>query len=132
MSVGVLLGIAVCALSTAVFGAVIKRGGKEYAIVLSTAAAVLIAACVVDSLAPLVQQITTLAGESELSGLCLSVLLKAAGLTILGQLTAYLCRDAGESALAYGVELAAQTAVLTVAIPLFTRLLEYLGEILQR
>ena len=131
MSAGIVLAIAVCALCAAVFGAILKRGGKEYAILLSTAAAVLITACVAEELAPLVQQITALSVAGGLPGLCLSVLLKAAGLTILGQLAVHLCRDAGESVLAYGVELAAQTAILTVAIPLFTRLLEYLGEILQ-
>lgn len=129
MSAGALLGIAACALCAAVLGAVLKRGAKEYAILLSAAGAVLIAASVTEELAALIQQITALAGGGGL--LCLTVLVKAAGLTILGQLAAHLCRDAGESALAYGVELAAQTAVLTAAMPLFVQLLEYLGEILQ-
>ena len=131
MSAGAVLAIAVCALCASVFGAVLKRGGREYAIVLSTGAAVLITASVAKELAPLVRQVAALAGGGELAGLCLSVLLKSAGLVILGQLASQLCRDAGESALAYGVELAARTAVLTAALPLFTRLLEYLGEILQ-
>ena len=120
--------MAACALCAAVLGAVLKRGGKEHALLLSTAAAVVF---VLKSAAPLVEQLAGLVPAGSLSGLCLTVMLKAAGLTILGQLAAHLCRDGGETALAYGVELAAKAAVLTAALPLLTRLLEYLGEIVK-
>lgn len=131
MSAGAVLGVGACALCAAVLGALIKRSSKEYALLLSTGAAVVILAFVLKNAGPLVEQITSLAPAGSLSSLCLTVMLKAAGLTMLGQLAAYLCRDAGENALAYGVELAAKAAVLTAALPLLTRLLEYLGEILK-
>lgn len=125
------LGVAACALCAAVLGAVLKRGGKEHALLLSTAAAVVILVFVLKSAAPLVEQLAGMVPAGSLSSLCLTVMLKAAGLTILGQLAAHLCRDGGETALAYGVELAAKAAVLTAALPLLTRLLEYLGEIVK-
>ena len=48
---------------------------------------------------------------------------------MVGQVVARLCKDAGESALAYTVELAARAAVLAAALPALGRLLKYLGEI---
>ena len=48
---------------------------------------------------------------------------------VVGQVVARLCKDAGESALAYTVELAARAAVLAAALPALGRLLKYLGEI---
>ena len=47
----------------------------------------------------------------------------------MGQVVARLCKDAGESALAYTVELAARAAVLAAALPALGQLLKYLGEI---
>ncbi len=62
--------------------------------------------------------------------LCMMVMLKAVGLTVLGELAARLCKDAGESALAYAVELGARAAVLGAAMPLLSKLFEFLGDIM--
>ena len=62
--------------------------------------------------------------------LCMLVMLKAVGLTVLGELAARLCKDAGEAALAYGVELAVKVAVLTVCLPVLAALMETVGEII--
>lgn len=132
MSADALLGAAaVCALCAAVLGALVKRSNREYALLLSAAAAVLIVTLAAEGLAPLVQQILGLAGSGSLQSLCLTVMLKAVGLALVGQLAAGLCKDAGETALAYGVEVALKAATLAVAMPLLTRIFEYLGEILK-
>ena len=131
MSAGALLGIGVCALCAAVLGTLVKKSNREYALLLAALTAVLILAWAVESAAPLVEQIMDLAGGGELGGLCLSVMLKAVGLTVLGQLAAQLCKDAGEAALAYGVELAAKNAMLAVAMPVLAQLFDFLGEIIQ-
>ncbi len=125
------MGIGVCALCAAVLGTLVKKSNREYALLLAALTAVLILAWAVESAAPLVEQIMDLAGGGELGGLCLSVMLKAVGLTVLGQLAAQLCKDAGEAALAYGVELAAKIAVLAVAMPVLAQLFDFLGEIIQ-
>ena len=62
--------------------------------------------------------------------LCVTVMLKAVGLTVVGQLAAHLCNDEGESALSYGVELASKIAVLGEAMPLMSKLFEFLGDIM--
>ncbi len=62
--------------------------------------------------------------------LCITVMLKAVGLTVVGQLASRLCKDAGESALSYGVELASKIAVLGAAMPLMSKLFEFLGDIM--
>lgn len=131
MSAGTLLGIAACALCTAVLGAVIKGRSRELSLLLSLGAAVVIAAASLRAAVPLVDQILSLTESGGLPGQCLTAMLKAAGLTVAGQLAARLCKDAGEAALAYGVELAAKVAVLTVALPILVKLLEYLEEILK-
>ena len=61
---------------------------------------------------------------------CVSVMLKAVGLTGVGQLASRLCKDAGEAALAVRVELASKIAVLGAAMPLMSKLFEFLGDIM--
>lgn len=68
--------------------------------------------------------------QGNLFELCMLVMLKAVGLTVLGELAARMCKDAGESALAYTVELGARAAVLGAAMPLLSKLMEFLGDIM--
>lgn len=131
MSAGAVIGVAVCALAAAVLGELLKRSNKDYAILLTAAGAVLAVSFVLRAAEPLIEKITGLAGGGELLGLCLPVMLKAVGLTIIGQLAAHVCKDAGESALAFGVELATKAAVLAAAMPVVSRLFEYLKEIME-
>ena len=131
MSIEALLGIAACALCAAVLGTLVKKSNREYALLLSTVATVLIIYMAVENASPLVEQLLGLAGSGSLQEICLTAMLKAVGLTLIGQLAVYLCKDAGESAIAYGIEVAAKVATLAVAMPLLTRLFGYLGEILK-
>lgn len=130
MSAGEVLGLALCALAAAVFGALVKRSNKEYALLLSAGAAVLIVTKALGYAGPLVEQLRDLAGAEGLGGQCLGMMLRAVGLSLIGQLAGQLCKDAGESALAYGVELTVKLSLLTVALPVLASLLTTLGEIL--
>ena len=69
-------------------------------------------------------------GQKEIALLVFGALLKALGIVLIGRITADLCKDAGESAIASGVELAVKTAVLLTALPLLNRLLSLLQEVL--
>lgn len=66
---------------------------------------------------------------SELASQVAVILLKSVGMTILGQLASFLCKDAGESTLAYAVQLAAKVGVLAVSLPLLTQLLSLFEEL---
>ena len=59
---------------------------------------------------PLLRQIEGLAELGALEGDAVKLVLRAVGITVVGQVVARLCKDAGESALSYTVELAARTA----------------------
>ncbi len=131
MSAGAVLAIGVCALCAAVFGALVKKSNKEYALLLTAAAAAAILAAALGGAAPLIEEILSLSGGGGVQSQCLAIIVKAAGLAVIGQLAAQLCRDAGEATLAYGVELAAKVAILTVAMPLISQLFEFMGEILK-
>ena len=59
----------------------------------------------------MVRQVEDLAGGGPLEDESVKLMLQAVGITVVGQLVSRLCKDAGESALSYTVELAARAAV---------------------
>ena len=58
------------------------------------------------------------------------IVLKALGICIVAELGSQCCRDAGETAIATKVELAAKAALVLMSIPIFQTLLEVAGELL--
>lgn len=67
-----------------------------------------------------------------MSGLTADVtaaLLKAVGIALVGQIAMRLCKDAGENALSYVVELAARVGILAVSLPLIMKIMEFLEEL---
>ena len=129
MTVGELFGLAACAVCAAALGAVVKRSSREHALLLAAVTAVLLLLAALEGAGPLFRELEGL--SSAFPGECFPVMLKAVGITIAGQLAAQLCKDAGESALAYAVELAAKAAVLAAAFPLLRQLFDTIGEILR-
>lgn len=68
-----------------------------------------------------------LSGQSELT----AIILKALGVCIVAELGSQCCRDAGETAIAAKVELAAKAALVMMSMPVFASLLEMAGELLR-
>lgn len=111
----------------ALFAALVQKSNKEYAMLVSLAAVTVLLAVTLERAAPLVRRLEEFSGS--LGGDALGLVLQAVGITVIGQAVSRVCKDAGESALAYGVELAARVAVLLAALPLAGSVLEFLGEI---
>lgn len=123
------LAVSALAVFAAVCGALIKKGNPEIALLFSIGAAVLVFLYVLPQTESLAETIGMLAEASEMSE-ALQVLLKALGIVLVGRIAAGICRDAGESALASGVEFAVKVAVLLTALPLLQSLLAIVQEVL--
>ena len=119
---------AVCALCAAAFGAVLKKNNRELSLLLTAGAAALLLLSALEGLAPLVSRLEDTA--AALPGEYGKIMLKAVGIAVTGQFASHTCKDAGESALAFAVELSAKAAILAAAFPLITQLLGNVGEIL--
>ena len=66
-----------------------------------------------------------------LLGQLTAIILKALGVCIVAELGSQCCRDAGETAIAAKVELAAKAALVMMSMPVFASLLEMAGELLR-
>ena len=116
-----IVGIAVVA---AILSAVLKRYHKEYGIIVTIAAGVIILFSLLAEISPAVSQISVLLDSAGVGEEYTQILFKSLGICFLAQFAADSCRDAGESALAFKVELAGRLAIVLLALPLFQNIAE--------
>lgn len=102
-----LFAIGICALCAVLFAALVQKTNKEYALLISLGTAAVLLLFLLERAGPVLQQVEDLAASGPLEGEAVGLMLRAVGITVVGQVVARLCKDAGESALAYTVELAA-------------------------
>ena len=70
-------------------------------------------------------------GVGRLDAEWIQILLKTLGICLLCQITASVCRDAGENSLAFGVETVCRFTVLVEALPLLRELLDAVVHLLE-
>ena len=109
----------ICMVGVAVVSAavIIKKWNADFLPLLRLAATVLFAGAILAMASPLVSYLKQL---TETTGLApyASFLLKALGIAVLTQICADICRDAGESGVGTGVELAGKIEILSLSLPL--------------
>ncbi len=116
-----LTGWIVAAVVAAFLALVLRRNAPEQGLALGLIAGCLIVAAALGGAVPLFRELQQLLGDSGLSGEYTAVLFKALGITLLTEIGADACRDAGEQGLAAKAELAGKLALLTLALPLFRK-----------
>ena len=107
-----------------------QSGLPPMAYVLQLALGVLIIWRLLPLLGDVLQVFRRVADTAGLTQLYLSVLLKIIAVSYVAEFAAGLCRDAGESALAAKVELAAKVVVLLLAVPIVVNILDSVVKIL--
>lgn len=106
----------------AVLGLVVKKGEPEQALLLGLAAAAMILAAALGAMASSLDFFTTLTRQAGVGAALTVPVAKSVGIAITGRIAADLCRDAGQSAAASALELAAAAAVVCTVIPLLRAL----------
>lgn len=123
------LAVAGIAVFAAVYSGLIQKSNREIAILFSMAAAILVFLYILPQAETLLETVSGLA-QAEAFTNSLNILLKALGVALIARIAVGVCRDAGESALASGVEFAAKVAVLLLAMPLLQQMLTLIQEVL--
>ena len=115
---------------TTALSVMLKKYNPEYSILVSLVAGVFILLMALAELAPSIQKIN---GLISASGVCLEhakILFKTLGICFLVQFASDACNDAGESSLASKIELAGKVLILTLALPLFERIVKIVSGLL--
>ncbi len=119
-----ILKIAAIAVVTALAGLVISKGGSEFTIMLGISAVAVILTLMFSSMSSVVAFINKLSDIAGVSPAILSPLLKTLGIAIVAKIASDVCRDAGQSSVASGVEFAGTVAAIYVALPLLSSVLD--------
>ena len=120
--IGFALAAAVLAFTVRSFD---QRAGRNLAI----AATAFILLTITAKLSGIADAITGFSVHGALGGEAVKVSLKAVGIAYLSRISSAVCRDLDENALASASELIGRVLLVTLALPIFGRLLELITEL---
>ena len=120
MGLSSVIGFSLCAAALSVL---LRLYRPEHSLLLSIGCGVGILIWLLEELAPLAEQIRRLSSMA-FSGEAPEILLRSLGICLITQIACDTCRDAGEGAIASRLETAGKAAMLLLAAPMFTQLLE--------
>jgi stage III sporulation protein AD len=117
-----IVGLAVVA---ALFSVFLKESKMPVlAVLLALVAGALIFIQILPKLGQVLTMFEDLADNSQLSTFYLATLFKIIGVAYIAEFAAQICRDAGQGALAFKIELAAKIGILLLALPIMAAVLQ--------
>lgn len=109
---------------------VMTLGKRDISLALMMAACCMIAAVGITYLEPVMDLLRQLEEMIQMEQGLLSVLLKAAGIGAVAEISSIICTDGGASSLGKTLQFLGSAAILCLSVPLFQSLLSLIQEIL--
>lgn len=103
---------------------------KDLSMVLLTGVCCMVALVALEYIKPILDFLRHLTELGGIDGTMVSILLKAAGIGFLVEISALICNDAGSSSLGKGIQFLGSFVILWLSIPMFRMLLDLLQKIL--
>ena len=114
----------------AVMGVFLKAYKGEYALILSVGTGCMVLLIVISSVSSAFTQVYSAFSSVGIDISYIRAVLKAVGIGYITQFIADTCRDAGQTAIASGAELAGRCAIFLISLPLLSNILEIAKQIL--
>lgn len=111
-------------LIAAVLLTLLRHQRSELAVQLSIVVSIILFLFVLTKMTAIVRVLEEIANRVSLNQFYLTTLLKILGIAFIAEFGAQICRDAGESAVAGKVEMAAKVLVLVLALPIIVALMD--------
>ena len=108
----------------------LEKSEKNISLLLTLAACVLLLASAVSLLNPVITFVEKLRQVGELNKEYIKVILKVVGVGLISEISALICKDAGNESLGKALQIMSAVIVLLLSIPIFEKLLELLNDIL--
>ena len=109
---------------------VIWRQSRDMSLLLTLAVCVLVSVAALTFLEPVMDLLRQLRRLGDLSSDAISILLKAAGIGLISELTSLICADAGEGAMGRALQILSNAAILWLSLPLFQQILTMIEGVL--
>lgn len=114
------LKIAVLAVTGVIMLALLKNSATTYSALVQVALVVVILLTVLPQIKELILAIESFNISDNFSSEAIKVMLKIFGILTVGSVTADICRDNGQNAVANTVELSVKILAISCALPVFT------------
>ncbi len=118
-------------IAAAVLCRIFDKTGREYGVMISAAAALMITAVSMTMLSPLVDFILAAFEKTGADEEYVNILFKSAGICYLTSLSSGICGDSGEKTLAQSVNMIGRITLAVTALPVFEDLSEIVTELLK-
>lgn len=108
---------------------VIKQIRSEYAVAASSVVCLILIGLAVTAIYPLMDYMTGLS-LFDAQGENFRIVMKSVGVALLCSVACEICKDTGENALSYGVEIFCKCEIIAMSLPLITGILDLAREIM--
>lgn len=126
-----MIKIAVVTLTALILVIFLKRTNKEFAFILTFAAALILFSIVISDFFDVVNRIYTISSGIENLNSYITLMVKILGITLITQFIIDLCKDSGENALATQTEIASKIIILIMVMPLFEAVMNVVAGLLK-
>lgn len=123
------LAIAVLCLTATVLCKVMNKYSEEYSMFISLAVCILVLMSVIVFISPALETINNLFTGAGISSDNIDILVKGLGICYITQLAQDVCKDNDYEAMATQVEMVGKVSLIILALPLFTRLVNIVNEL---
>ena len=126
----IIIRVAIAGIVGSVLSLVLRRGAPEIGLILAVAASLLILIVGMELTSTILSFARVLQNAASLSPALITPVFQTVGIGILTKLSADVCRDAGQGAIAGAVELSGTVAAIYIALPLMQAVFEMIGRLL--
>ena len=109
---------------------ILTKQNKDISVLITVVVCCMIATVAIKYLNPVFTFFDKLETIGNFDSDMLQLLLKTVGIAILAEVTGLICADAGNTALGKTLQILASCTILWLSVPVFTRLIELVEEIL--
>lgn len=120
---------AALALIAGVLSLTLKKQDKEFSLLVSIAACLMVTAITVTYLNPVFSFLKKLETLGDLRADMLSILIKALGVALASEIASMICTDAGNASLTKAIQLLGGAVILYLSVPMFSALLDLIQKI---
>lgn len=114
----------------AILSILLRNSKPEFSMLIPVVVSFTVLACAMPYLIRITEELSRMASSAGINSSYMRIVIKVIGISYLVCITAELCKDVGENAIAAKIELGGKLIILAMAIPIINSLLNLVKEII--
>ena len=114
----------------AILSILLRNSKPEFSMLIPVVVSFTVLACAMPYLIRITEELSRMASSAGINSSYMRIVIKVIGISYLVCITAELCKDAGENAIAAKIELGGKLIILAMEIPIINSLLNLVKEII--